>query len=237
MTLIDTHTHLYLPEFQLDIEEVIEKALKNGIDKFYLPSIDSSSTNDLLDVVAKYPKNCFPMIGLHPCYVKNNYATELLHVSEWLTKKKFVAIGECGLDFYWDQTFIQEQYIALEQQIKWALQYQLPLILHTRNATQETIDVIKKYHTKELRGIFHCFGGTLEEANQIVELGFLLGIGGVVTYKNSGLDRVIKNVDLQYVVLETDSPYLAPTPIRGKRNESMYLRNIAAKIAEIKNCA
>jgi len=235
--LVDTHTHLYLPEFDYDREDVIKNALKNGVDKFYLPSINSDSTNALLDIVEKYPQTCFPMIGLHPCYVKENYTSELAHVADWLTKKKFTAIGECGLDFYWDQSFVLEQYMALEQQINWALQYQLPIVLHTRNATKETIDVIKKYHSKGLHGIFHCFGGTLEEANQIIDLGFLLGIGGVVTYKNAGLDNVLKNIDLKYLVLETDSPYLAPTPFRGKRNESMYLRNIAEKIAEIKNCS
>jgi TatD DNase family protein len=154
-----------------------------------------------------------------------------------LKKRKFAAIGECGLDFYWDKTFIKEQYIVLEKQIEWALEYNVPLILHTRSATQETIDVIKKYKTENLKGIFHCFGGSMEEANQIIELGFYLGIGGVITYKNAGLDIVMKELDLKHIVLETDAPYLSPVPFRGKRNESKYLLTIAEKIAIIKNCS
>lgn len=235
--LIDTHCHLYLEEFEKDIDEVIIHAQKNEVRKFFLPSISSETTEALLNLEKKFPDHCFAMMGLHPCYVKDNYKEELIYAETWLKKRKFAAIGECGLDFYWDKTFIKEQYIALEKQIEWGLEYELPVILHTRNATQETIDVIKKHKTEKLKGIFHCFGGSVEEANQIIELGFYLGIGGVVTYKNAGLDNVLKDVDLKHIVLETDAPYLSPVPFRGKRNESKYLKTIAEKIADIKKCS
>ena len=233
--IIDTHCHLYLPEFCNEIDKYINSAKDNGIKKIYLPAINSESTDALLALEEKYPAICVAMMGLHPCYVKSDYKEELQKVEDLLTQRKFFAIGECGLDFYWDKTFIKEQYLALEQQIEWALHYNLPIILHTRNATQETIDVIKKYKGSNLKGIFHCFGGTLEEAKQIVDLGFYLGIGGVVTYKNAGLDLVLKDIDLDYVVLETDAPYLSPVPFRGKTNEPANLKIIAEKIASIKN--
>ena len=233
--IIDTHCHLYLPEFCNEIDKYINSAKDNGIKKIYLPAINSESTDALLALEEKYPAICVAMMGLHPCYVKSDYKEELQKVEDLLTQRKFFAIGECGLDFYWDKTFIKEQYFALEQQIEWALHYNLPIILHTRNATQETIDVIKKYKGSNLKGIFHCFGGTLEEAKQIVDLGFYLGIGGVVTYKNAGLDLVLKDIDLDYVVLETDAPYLSPVPFRGKTNEPANLKIIAEKIASIKN--
>lgn len=235
--IIDTHSHLYLEEFNLDIEQIILRSKQNGVEKIYLPAIDSQTTQQLIQLEIKYPNYCIAMMGLHPCYVKENYKAELENVSLLLQQRKFVAIGECGLDFYWDKTFVKEQYEALEQQIDWALEYQLPIVLHTRNATQETIDVIKKYADKGLEGIFHCFGGSNDEANQIIEMGFYLGIGGVVTYKNAGLDKVIKEIDLKHIVLETDAPYLTPVPHRGKRNETSYLKIIAEKIAEIKNCS
>ena len=235
--LIDTHCHLYLEEFKKDIDEVILNAQKNEVQQFFLPAINSETTEALLKLEEKFPNHCFAMMGLHPCYVKENFQDELDFVASWLKKRKFAAIGECGLDFYWDKTFIKEQYIVLEKQIEWALEYNVPLILHTRSATQETIDVIKKYKTENLKGIFHCFGGSMEEANQIIELGFYLGIGGVITYKNAGLDIVMKELDLKHIVLETDAPYLSPVPFRGKRNESKYLLTIAEKIAIIKNCS
>jgi TatD DNase family protein len=177
------------------------------------------------------------MMGLHPCYVKENYISELELVQEWLNKRSFAAIGECGLDFYWDKSFVKEQYLALEKQIEWALQLNKPIVLHTRNATQETIDVIATHRTENLKGIFHCFGGSLTEAQQIIELGFSLGIGGVVTYKNAGLDLVLKEIDLKHIVLETDAPYLSPVPFRGKRNEPAFLHQVAEKIAQIKSCS
>jgi len=233
--IIDTHCHLYLSEFSNEIDDFITRAKDNGVEKIYLPAINSETSEALILLEEKYPDICLAMMGLHPCYVKSDYTDELQKVEDLLAQRKFVAIGECGLDFYWDKTFIQEQYLALEQQIEWALKYNLPIILHTRNATQETIDVIKKYKGSNLKGIFHCFGGTLEEAKQIIDLGFYLGIGGVVTYKNAGLDLVLQNIDLDYLVLETDAPYLSPVPYRGKTNEPANLKIIADKIASIKH--
>ncbi len=235
MILIDTHTHLYVEEFSNDIENVIRRAEAEGVQKFYLPAIDSSETANMLAIEEKFPGKCFPMTGLHPCSVKENYKEELAKVEAMLQQRKFAAIGESGLDFYWDKTFTKEQYESLNIQAGWALQYDLPLVLHTRDAMQETIDVIKTYKGKGLRGIFHCFGGTVENAKEIIDQNFLLGIGGVVTYKNSGLAEVLNDIDLKHIVLETDSPYLTPVPFRGKRNESSYLKYIAQKLAEIKN--
>ncbi len=232
--MIDTHCHLYIKEFDEDIELVIDRALKENITKFYLPAIDADCTEKMFQLENKFPSHCFAMAGLHPCSVKENFQEELLHIENLLQKRKFSGIGETGLDFYWDKTFVKEQYIALERQIGLALQYNLPLILHTRNATQETIDVVKIYEGKGLKGIFHCFGGTLKEAEEITAMNFFLGIGGVITYKNAGLAEVLQNVDLRYIVLETDSPYLSPVPMRGKRNESAYLKYIVEKIAIVK---
>ena len=232
--MIDSHCHLYTKEFDEDIEFVIDRAVAEGITKMYLPAIDSSCTQRMFEVENKFPTRCFAMAGLHPCSVKENFEEELLHVEQLLQKRKFSGIGETGLDFYWDKTFIPQQYIALERQIAFALQYDLPLILHTRKATQETIDVIKKYTDTGLRGIFHCFGGTLHQAEQITELKFFLGIGGVITYKNAGLAEVLQQVDISNIVLETDAPYLSPVPMRGKRNESAYLKYIVEKIALVK---
>lgn len=237
MNFIDTHTHLYLKEFLNDIDEVIERAEKAGVDKFFLPAIDSAETNAMFQLEKKFPEKCFAMAGLHPCSVRENYKEELSIVEKLLTERKFAAIGETGLDFYWDKTFIKEQYESLTMQAGWALQYDIPLVLHTRDAMQETIDVIKTYNGRGLKGIFHCFGGTLQNAKDIIAQNFYLGIGGVVTYKNSGLAEIIKDIDLKYIVIETDAPYLTPVPYRGKRNESSYLIYIAQKIAEIKNIA
>lgn len=234
MKLIDTHTHLYVQEFREDINSVVERAINEGVEKFYLPAIDSSENAALLELEKKFPGKMYAMAGLHPCSVKENYKEELAAIEKQLSQREFVAIGETGLDFYWDTTFTKQQYESLHIQTEWAIQYKLPLVLHTRNAMQETIDVIKEYKGTGLRGIFHCFSGTLSNAKEIMDLGFLLGIGGVVTFKNSGLAAVIKNIDLKYIVLETDAPYLAPSPYRGKRNESSYLKYIAQKIAETK---
>ncbi len=233
--MIDTHCHLYSPEFEKDIDQVMERANFEGINRFYMPAIDSGFTPRMDALEQKYPNQCFAMAGLHPCSVKENYEEELDKIKELLQKRRFWGIGETGLDFYWDKTFVTQQYKALEQQIELALQYDLPLILHTRNATQETIDVIKKYAGTSLRGIFHCFGGSLNEAQQIIELHFYLGIGGVVTYKNAGLAEVLAQVDMKYIVLETDAPYLSPVPMRGKRNESSYLKYIVEKLALVKD--
>jgi TatD DNase family protein len=235
MKLVDTHTHLYLKEFSADIYEVIERAEKEGVNKFYLPAIDSSENAAMFELEKKFPGKCLAMTGLHPCSVKENYKEELDNVEKLLTDRKFAAIGESGLDFYLDTTFTKEQYEALKMQATWALYYNLPLVVHTRNAMQETIDVIKPYSEKGLKGIFHCFGGTFQNAKDIIDMGFYLGIGGVITYKNSGLAEIIKDVDLNHIVLETDAPYLTPVPFRGKRNESSYLKYIVEKIAAIKN--
>ncbi len=235
MKLVDTHTHLYLKDFASDIDAVIKRAEEEGVEKFYLPSIDSSETENLFELEKKYPGKCFAMMGLHPCSVKENYKEELSFVSEWLQKRKFAAIGEIGLDFYWDKTYSTQQYECFHQQINWALQFDLPVVLHTRDAMQQSIDVIKEYAGKKLKGIFHCFSGNLQNALDVIDLGFYLGIGGVITYKNSGLAEVIKEIDLKNIVLETDAPYLTPIPFRGKRNESSYLKYILQKIAELKN--
>lgn len=236
MKLTDTHCHLYSAEFAGDIKEVIERAEKEQVGRFYLPAIDSSTHDNMLLLEEQYPGKCRAMMGLHPCSVNGGYIHELKMVEDWLTKRKFVAIGEIGLDFYWDKTFTAEQYTAFRQQIELALQYQLPIVIHTRNAMAETINVVKEYAGRGLKGIFHCFGGTQEDAAAIISMGFYLGIGGVLTYKNAGLAQVLEKIDLQHLVLETDAPYLTPVPFRGKRNESSYLKYVAEKIAEIKKC-
>ena len=235
MKLIDTHTHLYVREFREDIDSVVERAINEGVEKFYLPAIDSSENDALLELEKKFPGKMYAMAGLHPCSVKENYKEELAAIEQQLSQREFAAIGETGLDFYWDTTFTKQQYESLHTQAEWAIQYKLPLVLHTRNAIQETIDVIKEYKETGLTGIFHCFSGTVSNAKEIIESGFLLGIGGVVTFKNSGLAEVIKDIDLKYLVLETDAPYLTPSPYRGKRNESGYLKYIVQKIAETKD--
>jgi TatD DNase family protein len=233
--LIDTHCHLYVDEFKNDIKEVISRAETEGIKKFYLPAIDSSETDNMLMLEEKFPGKCIAMMGLHPCSVKENYTEELALVKNWFAKRKFAAVGEIGLDFYWDKTFIQQQYEAFRMQIELSLQYKLPIVIHTRDAMQETIDVVKEYVTGGVRGIFHCFGGSYENAKQILDAGFYLGIGGVLTYKKSGLAEALDRIDLEHLVLETDSPYLTPVPFRGKRNESSYLKYVVEKLAEIKH--
>ena len=235
MTLIDTHTHLYLNEFKGDIDDVIRRANLEGVSSFYLPAIDSSEMDNLLHLEARYPDSCKAMTGLHPCSVKENYKDELSQIAFHLGKRKFVAIGEIGLDFYWDKTFVQEQYTAFHNQIEIALAHNIPIVIHSRDALDEAIAVVQEYHSRGLRGIFHCFGGTLEQAESIIKTGFYLGIGGIITYKNSGVAAVIANLDMNHLVLETDAPYLTPVPFRGKRNESSYLKYIAAKIAEVKD--
>ena len=234
MKLIDTHCHLYSEVFKEDIDLIIQRATLEGVEKFYLPAIDSKSHTDMLELEAKYPDKCFSMMGLHPCSVKEDYKEELSIAENWLLKRKFAAIGEIGLDFYWDKTFTTQQYDAFRTQIEWSLHYKLPIVIHSRNAMQETINLIKEYVPHGIKGIFHCFSGNYENAKEIINTGFYLGIGGVVTYKNAGLDDVLKKIEIKYLVLETDSPYLSPVPYRGKRNESSYLKYIIEKIASIK---
>lgn len=235
MSLTDTHCHLYSDELITDIDAVIERATNEQVTKFYLPAIDSTTHEAMLLLEEKFPGKCIAMMGLHPCSVKENYLTELQIVEEWLGKKKFAAVGEIGLDFYWDKIFTDQQYDAFRKQIELALYYKLPIVIHTRKAMAETIAVVKEYAGKGLHGIFHCFGGTYQDAIKIIEMGFYLGIGGVVTYKNAGLAQVIQKIDIQHLVLETDAPYLTPVPFRGKRNESSYLKYVADAIAVIKN--
>jgi TatD DNase family protein len=234
MYLIDTHTHLYLEEFSQDIEQVLANAKAEGVVKFYLPNVDSSSVDSMLQLENNHPGKCFSMMGLHPCSVKENYEQELKLVEEWLGKRTFAGVGEIGLDYYWDKTFIAEQKMVLHTQIEWALHYNIPIVVHSRESLQDCIDIVKQHQTGKLRGIFHCFGGSIEEAKQIMDLNFLMGIGGVITYKKSGLSDVIQSIPLDYLVLETDAPYLSPVPFRGKRNEPMYLRYVVEKIAEAK---
>lgn len=233
MTFVDTHIHLYLPEFEQDINSLISTAREAGVERFYLPAIDSAYTKSITSLVNKFPEYCFPMAGLHPCSVKENFEEELDVIYKQLTNENVIAIGETGLDFYWDKTFEKQQYIALEKQLEWALKFNLPIVLHTRNATRETIITVQPFAEKGLRGIFHCFGSNIEDAKDIIAMGFYLGIGGVLTYKNSGLDKILSEIDIKHLVLETDAPYLSPVPFRGKRNEPRHLKLIAEKLAEI----
>ncbi|MBS1946719.1 MAG: TatD family hydrolase [Bacteroidetes bacterium] len=235
MRFIDTHCHLYAEEFENDIGGAIERAVDAGVEKFYLPAIDSSTLQAMVGLEKKYPGKCFAMIGLHPCSVKGNFKDEMKVVNELLEKRKFAAIGEIGLDFYWDRNFDDQQYEAFHQQMEWALQHDLPIVIHSRNSMKESIGAVKQHQNGKLKGIFHCFSGDIEDAKEIIGLGFYIGIGGTVTYKKSFLPEVLKNIGLEYIVLETDAPYLAPVPFRGKRNESSYLVYIAEKLAEIKN--
>ena len=235
MILTDTHSHIYLEDFDKDRNVVVQNALNQGVKYIFLPNIDTSSVEDMLKLSKQYPDRIFPMIGLHPGSVEDDYETELKKTMSFLEKEKFYAIGEIGLDYYWDTTYKKEQKIVLENQLNIAISKNLPVVIHVRKAFNDIIEIIKKKEYKNLTGIFHCFSGSIEQANIIIDKGFKLGIGGVVTFKNSKLDKVLEKVDMQHIVLETDSPYLTPEPKRGKRNESTYLRYIAKKIADIKN--
>ena len=235
MNFIDTHTHLFASEFKDDIDIVVKNAINSGVSKMLLPNIDSSTTNNMLQLCNKYPQHCFPMIGLHPCSVKkDNIEKEILHVEEMLNKNKFIAIGEIGLDLYWDTSNLSYQKVAFESQIKLAKKYQLPIVIHVRDSFNEAIEIVEKLNNENLSGVFHCFTGNIQEAERIINLeNFYLGIGGVVTFKNGGINKIINQISLDNIILETDSPYLTPTPFRGKRNESKYLVNIAQKMSEI----
>ena len=236
MTFTDTHTHLYDEQLTTDGQQ-IQRAIDAGVTKMYMPNCDSSTISGMLHLADMWPANCLPMMGVHPCYVKENYKDELAIVAEWLQKRKFYAVGEIGLDYYWDLTFKNEQIASFNTQIDMALQYDLPIVIHSRESTADCIDIVRSKQNGKLKGIFHCFSGTLAEANEIIDLGFYLGIGGVVTYKKSTLPDIIKETGLNNIVLETDAPYLAPVPYRGKRNESSYIPIIAEKVAEIINCS
>jgi len=233
MHLIDTHTHIYLPDFASDIADVLERAEKDGVNKFLLPAIDTE-THELLFALENNNPATVAMMGLHPCSVKKNYLDELKVVLDWLEKRPFIAVGEIGLDFYWDKTFTEQQYTAFHEQIEWAMHFNIPASIHSRNATDECITVIAEHQKGKLGGVFHCFSGDAAQAKRIIDLGLYLGIGGVITFKNAGLDKVMEQVSLEYVVLETDAPYLAPVPFRGKRNEPSYLKYVAEKLSQIK---
>jgi len=235
MRFIDTHSHIYDTGFQEDMDAVMVAAKSVGIEKIYMPGIDSTCIDGMMGMETKYPGFCIPMMGLHPCYVKENYQEELAIVEGWLAKRKFAAIGEIGLDYYWDKTFAKEQQLVFEKQMQWGLDLGLPINIHTRNAMGETIEMVKPFAKKGLKGIFHCFSGSKESAEQIVEMGFLLGLGGVLTYKNAGVAEAVVNIPMEFLVLETDAPYLPPVPYRGKRNEPAFMVEVAKKLAEIKN--
>lgn len=237
MTLIDTHSHIYLDDFNTDLADLVEKAGKEGIVKILMPAIDSGTHGKMLETELRFSSVSASMMGLHPCSVKENYLAELTIAGGYLAKRKFVAVGETGLDFYWDLTFKDQQYEAFQRQIDWALQYDIPVVIHSRNSTDECIEMITKNQQGRLKGVFHCFSGSLEQAQRITELGFYLGIGGVLTFRNAGLDKVMNDIDLKHVVLETDAPYLAPVPFRGKRNEPSYISYVVQKLAAIKATA
>jgi TatD DNase family protein len=235
--ITDTHIHLYAEEFNTDRDLLIQKALKSGVGKFYLPNIDSTSISAMHELEAKYPLNCYAMMGLHPCSVNERVEEELKIVGSWLEKRKYHAIGEIGIDLYWDKTFFKQQEQAFRTQIDWALAYNYPIVIHCREAFEEIYNVLSSYKTLP-KAIFHCFSGDIAQAEKILALGnFKLGIGGVVTFKNSGLDKVVENLALEHLVLETDAPYLAPVPFRGKRNEPVYIMEVARKVAQIKQCS
>ncbi len=234
MILVDTHSHIYLPEFDNDRAEMLKRAEKEGVEKILLPAVDSSTHHSMLELEKAEQARCFSMMGLHPCSVKENFEEELKVVQSYLESRSFVAVGEIGLDFYWDKTFTEQQYEAFHRQIEWALQYDLPIVIHSRNSIDECISVVTEHQKGKLKGVFHCFSGNEEQARRIIDLGFYLGIGGVVTFKNSGLDKVVETISLDHVLLETDAPYLAPVPFRGKRNEPSYLKYVVERIAGIK---
>jgi len=235
MILTDTHTHLYADQFNEDRAAMVKRAIDNGVTRFFLPAIDSETTEAMFALEKEFPKNMFLMMGLHPTHVKENYKEELNRVKEWLNKRNFYAVGEIGMDLYWDKTFVKEQQEAFKTQINWAKEKNLPIVIHCRDAFDEVFEVLEEMKDDKLFGVFHCFTGTLEQAKKAISYNMKLGIGGVVTFKNGKIDQFLNEIPLSEIVLETDAPYLAPTPFRGKRNESSYLLNIAEKLADIYN--
>ncbi|MDA9018846.1 TatD family hydrolase [Flavobacteriaceae bacterium] len=233
MKIIDTHTHLYLNQFKDDIDKVIQRSIDKGINKFIFPAITSTHFDEMHDLKNKYPGSIYLMSGLHPTNVKENYKEELEFVVNSLKSHSYVAIGEIGIDLYWDKTYLKQQQDAFEFQIRLAIKNDLPIVIHCREAFDEIFEILDKENCTKLRGVFHCFTGTLEQANRAIRLGFKLGIGGVVTFKNGGIDKFLSQIDLKHIVLETDSPYLAPVPFRGKRNESSYITYVIDKLSEI----
>ncbi len=233
--ITDTHTHLYSNEFDDDRNEMIQRAIDAGVSRFFIPAIDSTFTQLMYDLERTYPENIFLMTGLHPTHVKDSYRDELKHVEDELAKRKFYAVGEIGIDLYWDKTHLQEQKRAFRKQIQLAKEYKLPIVIHCRDAFDEVFEILEVEKSSDLFGIFHCFSGTYEQALQAISYNMKLGIGGVVTFKNGKIDQFLNQIDLKHIVIETDSPYLAPVPYRGKRNESSFLVNVLSKLAEIYN--
>ena len=237
LQIIETHAHIYDETYLEDRDQMLEKAFSAGVSQIWMPNCAAETIQGMMALAEQYPAQCFPMIGLHPCYVKEDFEKELAIVEEWLNKYQFIAIGEIGMDLYWDKTFVKQQEEAFLYQCQLAKKHNLWIDIHSRNAFWETVALIEKNADPNLKGIFHCFTGTLEEAQKAIELGFLLGIGGVATFKNGGLDKILPNIDLTSIVLETDAPYLAPVPYRGKRNEPSYLTVIAQKVADMMACS
>jgi TatD DNase family protein len=233
MVYTDTHTHFYYETDEGKQAEMLQRCLDNNISRLFLPNVDVSSVELMFNIVDRWPQNFFPMLGLHPCDVKTNWQEEIEKIKIAGAGKKIYAIGEIGIDLYWDKTLLAEQLQAFELQIQWAKDLDLPIVIHCRDAFDETYEVLQRLNDDKLRGIFHCFSGTVEQAHKVIDVGFYLGIGGVVTYKNAGLDKVVQQIDLKHFVLETDSPYLTPVPFRGKPNESSYLKYVAEKIADL----
>ncbi|WP_462249015.1 TatD family hydrolase [Ekhidna sp.] len=230
--MIDSHAHIYLEHFTDDVDSVVERALENGIEKILLPNIDSTTIEDMLQLEAKYPGVCFPMMGLHPCSVKEDFEKELEIVEGWFEKRAFIAVGEMGTDIYWDKTFWLQQKEAFQFQCELALKYDVPIVIHCRETIDETIGLVSDFKGRGLKGVFHCFTGSADQGKKITELGFYLGLGGVSTFKNGGMDKVIPYLDKSKIILETDSPYLTPAPHRGKRNEPAFVSIICDKVAE-----
>ena len=235
--IIDTHAHIYLDVFRSDLSEMLDRAVLAGVERIYMPSIASADIPDLLQTEALHPDLCHAMMGLHPCYVGEDYRKELDIVSDWLSKRAFSAVGEVGLDFHWDLTHVDAQRDAFSTQVRWAAEKGMPVVIHSRKSTDACIELIRQHQDGRLKGIFHCFSGTPEEAREIIDLGFHLGIGGVLTYKNGGLAPVIEAVGLERLVLETDAPYLTPVPFRGKRNEPAYTSLVAQRLSEVSGCS
>jgi TatD DNase family protein len=235
MTIIDTHAHIYDENFLTDLPAVVEQCLQANVTEVLMPNCDSSTIDAMMLCAQQFPKVCKPMMGLHPCYVKADWQVELKKIEASLLQNlpQFCAIGEIGLDYHWDTTFVNEQIAALHLQIEWALAHDLPIVIHSRESTPDCIKIVSQYIPKGLKGAFHCFSGTLEEAMQLVDIGFYLGIGGVLTYKKSGLDLIVQNVPISNIVLETDAPYLAPVPHRGKKNHPAYTAIVAQALADI----
>ncbi len=235
MKTIDTHTHLFLPQFDNDRDEVIQRAIGHGVEKMILPNIDTNTIEPLLHLSKKYPTHCFPSMGIHPSSIKENYHEEINIIENELASNKYYAIGETGIDLYWDKTYFNQQTEVFKLHIEWAKHYQLPLIIHSRNAVEPILNILKQQQDGRLFGVFHSFTGNIGQAREIIKTGFKIGVGGIVTFKNAGIDKLITQLTINDILLETDSPYLAPVPKRGKRNESAYTVYIAEKLAELFN--